>query len=173
MKEFSVSGQKRATTGKKAAKELRKEGLVPCNLYGDKRGENNLPEAVAFAIPATQLRKVVYSPDVYVEYALDMIHDNYDKVRVEDIARYIGINRSYLANIFKKKTGMSPQQYLMQFKLKKARELLMDTDLPIQNIAMQVGYDNPLTFSKIFKNYYGESPRTYRSRKDEYDQAET
>jgi len=66
MKEFSVSGKKRATTGKKAAKELRKEGLVPCNLYGDKRGENNLPEAVAFAIPATQLRKVVYSPDVYV-----------------------------------------------------------------------------------------------------------
>ena len=66
MKEFSVSGQKRATTGKKAAKELRKEGLVPCNLYGEKRGENGLPEAVAFAIPATQLRKVVYSPDVYV-----------------------------------------------------------------------------------------------------------
>ena len=66
MKEMSVSGQKRATTGKKAAKELRKEGLVPCNLYGEKKGENGLPEAVSFAIPATQLRKVVYSPDVYV-----------------------------------------------------------------------------------------------------------
>ena len=66
MKEFSVSGQKRATTGKKAAKELRKEGLVPCNLYGEKKGENGLPEALSFAIPATQLRKVVYSPDVYV-----------------------------------------------------------------------------------------------------------
>jgi large subunit ribosomal protein L25 len=66
MKEMSVSGQKRATTGKKAAKELRKEGLVPCNLYGEKKGENGLPEAMAFAIPAAQLRKVVYSPDVYV-----------------------------------------------------------------------------------------------------------
>ena len=66
MKEMSVSGQKRATTGKKAAKELRKEGLVPCNLYGEKKGENGLPEAVSFAIPAAQLRKVVYSPDVYV-----------------------------------------------------------------------------------------------------------
>ena len=66
MKEISVSGQKRATTGKKAAKELRKEGLVPCNLYGEKKGENGLPEALSFAIPATQLRKVVYSPDVYV-----------------------------------------------------------------------------------------------------------
>ena len=66
MKEFSVSGQKRTATGKKAAKELRKEGLVPCNLYGEKKGENGLPEALSFAIPATQLRKVVYSPDVYV-----------------------------------------------------------------------------------------------------------
>ena len=66
MKEFSVSGAKRATTGKKAAKELRKEGLVPCNLYGEKKGENGLPEALAFAIPAAQLRKVVYTPHVYV-----------------------------------------------------------------------------------------------------------
>ena len=66
MKEISVSGQKRATTGKKAAKELRKEGLVPCNLYGEKKGENGLPEAMAFAIPAAQLRKVVYTPHVYV-----------------------------------------------------------------------------------------------------------
>jgi large subunit ribosomal protein L25 len=66
MKEFSVSGAKRAATGKKAAKELRKEGLVPCNLYGEKKDENGLPEALAFAIPAAQLRKVVYTPHVYV-----------------------------------------------------------------------------------------------------------
>ncbi len=66
MKEISVSGQKRATTGKKAAKELRKEGLVPCNLYGEKRGENGLPEALSFAITASQLRKVVYTPHVYI-----------------------------------------------------------------------------------------------------------
>ena len=66
MKEISVSGQKRATTGKKATKELRKEGLVPCNLYGETKGENGLPEALAFAIPAAQLRKAVYTPHVYV-----------------------------------------------------------------------------------------------------------
>ena len=66
MKEMSVSGQKRATTGKKASREMRKEGLVPCNLYGEKKGENGLPEALAFAIPAAQLRKVVYTPHVYV-----------------------------------------------------------------------------------------------------------
>ena len=45
---------------------MRKEGLVPCNLYGEKKGENGLPEALSFAIPASQLRKAVYTPHVYV-----------------------------------------------------------------------------------------------------------
>ncbi len=66
MKEIEVKGQKRETTGKKATKELRKEGLVPCNLYGEKRGENGLPEALSFAADFTELRKIVYTPHVYV-----------------------------------------------------------------------------------------------------------
>ena len=66
MKEIAVKGQKRTETGKKATKLMRKEGLVPCNLYGEKRGENNLPEAMAFAVPMTELRKVIYTPHIYV-----------------------------------------------------------------------------------------------------------
>ena len=66
MKEISISGQKRATTGKKATREMRKEGLVPCNLYGEVKGENGLPEALSFAVAASDLRKVIYTPHVYV-----------------------------------------------------------------------------------------------------------
>ena len=66
MKEISVKGQKRAATGKKASKELRKEGMVPCNLYGEKKGENGLPEAFAFTASFAELRKAVYTPEVYV-----------------------------------------------------------------------------------------------------------
>jgi len=66
MKEINVSGQKRETTGKKASKLLRKEGLIPCNLYGEKKGENGLPVALSFAAPFTEMRKVVYTPHVYV-----------------------------------------------------------------------------------------------------------
>ena len=65
MKEISVNGQKRETVGKKASKLLRKEGLVPCNLYGENR-EDGKPVAEAFAIPARDLRKVVYTPHIYV-----------------------------------------------------------------------------------------------------------
>ena len=66
MREIALNGQKRTDTGKKASKLLRKEGLIPCNLYGEKRGENGLPEALAFAIPMAELRKAVYTHHVYV-----------------------------------------------------------------------------------------------------------
>ena len=66
MREINVSGTKRAAVGKKASKMLRKEGMVPCNLYGEQKGENGLPVALSFAASAAELRKAVYSPHVYV-----------------------------------------------------------------------------------------------------------
>lgn len=65
MKEISLSGTKREATGKKASKSLRKEGLVPCNLYGEAL-ENGKPVAMAFAAPFSELRKVIYTPHIYV-----------------------------------------------------------------------------------------------------------
>ena len=66
MKEFNVNGQLRTDVGKKASKLMRKEGLVPCNLYGEKKGENGLPEALAFSVAMADIRKAIYSPHVYV-----------------------------------------------------------------------------------------------------------
>ena len=66
MKEIAVKGQKRNETGKKATRELRKEGMIPCNLYGEKRGENGLPEAMSFTASFAELRKAVYTPHVYI-----------------------------------------------------------------------------------------------------------
>ena len=66
MREISLNGQKRTETGKKASKLLRKEGLIPCNIYGEKKDANGLPEAFAFVVPMSELRKAVYTPHVYV-----------------------------------------------------------------------------------------------------------
>ena len=66
MLEINLSGKKRTETGKRASRLMRKEGLIPCNLYGEKRGENGLPEAVAFSIPFTELRKAIYTPNIYI-----------------------------------------------------------------------------------------------------------
>ena len=84
MKEIVIKGQKREATGKKASKLMRKEGLVPCNLYGEEKDEKGLPKALAFAASFTELRKVVYTPHVYV-VAIDIdgtVHKAIIKVRV-------------------------------------------------------------------------------------------
>lgn len=65
MKEISISGKKREALGKKASKALRKEGLVPCNLYGEERVDGK-PVALAFASPFSELRKLIYTPHIYV-----------------------------------------------------------------------------------------------------------
>lgn len=105
-----------------------------------------------------------YPTEQYVKYAADFIRANYATARVSDVAQFIGIHRSYLTNIFKAKMGISPQEYLMQCKLSRACKLLEETENPIQEISRQVGYDNPLTFSKTFKSFYGVSPRAYREQ---------
>ncbi len=65
MKEFALNGKKREAVGKKASKMLRKEGMIPCNLYGENTVDGK-PVAMAFMISMAELRKVVYTPEVYV-----------------------------------------------------------------------------------------------------------
>ena len=65
MKSIDIKGTLRTETGKKATKQIRKEGSVPCNLYGEKRGENGLPEALSFTVTAAGLRNLVYTPEIY------------------------------------------------------------------------------------------------------------
>ena len=103
-----------------------------------------------------------YQTNLYVEYAVNFIGANYATAKVSDVANHIGIHRSYLMRIFKKKMGISPQEYLMQCRLKQACKLLAETDNPIQEIGRNVGYDNQMTFSRTFKLYYGVSPSAYR-----------
>ena len=66
MREINVTGKVRTDLGKTASKLLRKEGLIPCNIYGEAKDENGLPKAMSFVAPFSELRKVVYTPHVYV-----------------------------------------------------------------------------------------------------------
>ena len=65
MKEFALNGQKRETVGKKASKLMRKEGMIPCNIYGEHTADGQ-PIAHSFAISMAELRKVVYTPHIYM-----------------------------------------------------------------------------------------------------------
>ncbi len=104
-----------------------------------------------------------YSGAIYVKHAITYLSQNYArKIKITELADYIGVNRSYLTNSFKKAMNMSPQEFLVNLRMDKAVSLLQNTTLPINTIAVQVGYDDSLAFSKIFKKKYGISPRQYR-----------
>ena len=104
------------------------------------------------------------STDDYINYAIKYIQNNYANLQIRNVAEYIGLNRTYFTAIFKEKMYMSPQEYLMKTRMRHACELLENTDLPVRVIAGSVGYENALTFSKIFKQKYGVSPVDYRKQ---------
>jgi AraC family transcriptional regulator of arabinose operon len=147
------------------SKVLDQAELTPSNVYSR---TGHLLEFISTAVHSNyeserRIRKTHHYPaDDYVTYAADFIRGNYATVKIGDVAKIVGLNRSYLTNLFKAKMGVSPQEYLMQCKLNQACKLLEETENPIQEISRQIGYDNPLTFSKTFKSFYGVSPREYR-----------
>lgn len=105
------------------------------------------------------------STELYLEKSIEFIENNYShNIKINDIASYIGINRSYLTNIFKKSINVSPQEFLVNYRIDKAATLLKTTDLSIKAVAKSIGYSDPLTFSKIFKKIIGESPKSYREK---------
>jgi len=125
-----------------------------------------LADVIAYAdVPE---KKEHFSEEAYVELAVKEIIANYGHpVRVSSIANKIGINRSYLSIIFKKRMGVSPQQYLIDFRLEKAAELIQETGMAVRAVAAVVGYTDPLTFSKAFKQKYGCSPSLFREKSPE------
>ena len=104
----------------------------------------------------------------YVEQAVELITASFNKkVRISEIADSIGINRSYLTSVFKKEMNMSPQAFLINYRLEKAASMIRGTEESISNIAEAVGYTDSLTFSKAFKQKYGESPSAFRKKSSE------
>ena len=69
-----------------------------------------------------------------------------------------------ITNIFKSVTKMSPQEYLMNYRMEQAKNMLKNTDMKVSDVAETVGYHDPLTFSKMFKKSVGMSPSEYREQ---------
>jgi len=102
----------------------------------------------------------------YVERAKSYIEGQYMLgIGVEDVARHLGINRSYFSDIFKKETGLSPAKYLMRHRMSVAASLLQDSKMSVATTAHSVGYPDAFTFSKAFKKYFGASPIVYTGTK--------
>ena len=101
--------------------------------------------------------------DFYMREALNYIEGNYmHDISIEEIADASGLNRSYFSRIFKETFSLSPQRFLLQYRMNKAAELLKYSQLPINAVSSSVGYENQLHFSRAFRNVFNISPSEYR-----------
>lgn len=114
---------------------------------------------------STKLMSTKRMSDYYIKEAINYIEQNFQNdISIEDIAAVCGINRSYFGKIFRNSIGRTPQEFLMNYRMVKATELLKLTSLSVADIGSAVGYENPLHFSRAFKNFYGVSPREWRNQ---------
>ena len=95
-----------------------------------------------------------------IKDAVEYITINYNhKITLAQISAYTYLSSEYFCRLFKEETGMNFSEYLMNYRLRRARNLLKSTDLDVNNIANLVGYENQSYFSKLYKKKYSISPK--------------
>jgi two-component system response regulator YesN len=104
----------------------------------------------------TRASKIAQSAKLYIEQG----YSDPD-LQLEHVANHVFINASYLRAVFKKEFGLTLSDYVTQYRMKKAKELLGRGTMRLSDIAERVGYSDASYFSKSFKKYYGYSPSEY------------
>jgi YesN/AraC family two-component response regulator len=102
-----------------------------------------------------------------IERGISYMEANFSNMnlKLEDIAQYVDRNPSYFSHLFITKNGVSFSEYLTGIRMKEAKRLLIETNKPIKEISLLVGYQNSNYFSRIFKEVIGLTPRDFRLNK--------
>lgn len=102
----------------------------------------------------------------YLKKSIDYIHHNYSyNINISDVARHVGIDRTYLYRIYMRYKKVSPKQYLMAYRLLVAKDMLEHTDYQITEIALSAGFHDASSFCKIFQRAEKMAPLMYRKAK--------
>lgn len=112
------------------------------------------------------LNKLIPSAaEEYIQKAEIFIKTNvHKKISVSDVAKYIGIDRSYLTRLFNEYKKTSPQNYIISLKMNTAALYLKNTNVSVTETAQSVGYYDTHIFNRTFKKQFGVPPTTWRQK---------
>lgn len=157
-------------------------GLMLSELSIEKPGNNVMRKSLAEIIFVTVIRAYLEqaSPesgflaalnDARISSALRLMHDTpAEDWTLESLARSVAMSRSVFANLFKKLVGETPLTYLTNWRINKAREILITEKISVDEVAARVGYQSEAAFNRIFKAHTGQTPAVYRRTKAQHDE---
>ena len=94
------------------------------------------------------------------------IIDNFNKnITLKEVADTVFLSQNYLSELFKKETGEGFYDFLSQYRINIAKDLLTKTNLKVYEVAEKVGYSDSITFGRVFKKITGETPNSFRNSK--------
>ncbi|GGA42925.1 response regulator transcription factor [Paenibacillus physcomitrellae] len=115
---------------------------------------------------ASKMKDMVRTVSVEVEKAVRFIQQNYGRdITLKEVSDYVRLSPNYLSLLFKKSIGRNLTEYLTEYRIEKAKDLLLNTSLKTYEIAENVGVADSAYFSRIFKKYAGVSPLEFRKKK--------
>lgn len=111
-----------------------------------------------------KIKEITPAQETVVNMALKYISENYkSELDIDTICNEISFSKYYFCKIFKKQMGITVHQYVNEFRINKAKELLAYSQLSVSSIAGQVGFKTPLTFMRAFERSVHMTPSEYRS----------
>ena len=84
--------------------------------------------------------------------------------RLSDLARLVHLSPNHLAQLFSHEVGLSPRQFLLRERVRRAKEMLRDSDVPVTSIALDLGFSSSQHFAKMFKKIAGRSAVSFRQK---------
>jgi AraC-like DNA-binding protein len=106
-----------------------------------------------------------------VETAKNIIETSYDTINVTKLSEKMHLSRTYLSSVFKRSEGVTLQQYLQSFRLRKAATFIKEMNMSPGQAGNAVGFSDIYSFSRAFKNYFKISPTAFKRRAAELDAA--
>ena len=101
-----------------------------------------------------------------IKLAIKFITNNFNKnITLKDVSDEVFLSQNYLSELFKKETGEGFYEFLSNYRVKKAKELLITTNFKIYEVAEKVGYNDSITFGRAFKKITGTTPNNFRNNK--------
>jgi len=123
----------------------------------------DLEKGIRFMIDAATEQQHLYQEKSDVERAIAYIQSHLSQpILVTDVAEHVSLSSEYFTRLFKKETGQSIKDFIIQAKIDAARNLLARSDIPVSLVALEMGYDNFSHFTQIFKKACGMTPSEYR-----------